>query len=455
MENINTWIKLGLMCICLLGITTCTSDEFQKEDQPVTEDPFKEGSVPIKVPLTKSVNDADPENRVVSVRLIIIRQNVVTNNKVISNIASTVTDVQLTDVVPAGYVDLFVIVNELPSWGLGSIQINDVLSSQVLKQKVLNFSAYPVVSSSQTIPMFKMYEHLRITINGETLLDGAPVSLSAVERLYAKVSLNLKCTFAELANGGDPIEIKQVSVKNMPKESYLAPMLYTKNGAADLFNGNMLALKLDSNYIWTADSLKSNFVCYIPEYLVSDTGRYTYVSAVVNLKDDANSEREYKIVIGDGIESGNAYMLGNTKLYSDIRVSRNTHYQFTGIIKSFDIRAEEDIEIRPKILVWETVGLDSTLIDDYNFTVSQHEFQRATGTAFNGVIEVTTDHPNGWSAVVAPTGARPTSLTGGPYTNKPSGKLTFTYSGATIASPAADTIKVTVGKLTKKFIIKN
>ncbi|MDR2388721.1 MAG: hypothetical protein LBD89_02905 [Tannerellaceae bacterium] len=454
--KINTWIKIGVVTLWLLGVTTCTSDEYSSDNRDVTPskvDPFEDGSVPVKIPLTKSVNDADPENRVVSVRLIIIRDNVVTNNKVIANIANTTTNVELTDIAPAGYVDLFVIVNELSEWDLGLINIGEVFSSSILKNKVLSFTNYPIVSPTQPIPMFQMYENLRITVDGETLLNNTPVTLSSVKRLYAKVTLNLNCTYTNLVNGGDPIEIKQVSIKSIPKESYLAPTPYTETGASNFFDGSTLALKRDSNYTWTNTGFTSNFLCYIPEYLVSDITRYMYISAIVNLVTDVNAQREYKIVLGDGIPNGNTYMLGNSKLYSDVRISRNTHYTFTGNITSFDIRGEEDIEIRPQILVWEGVSVDESEFRVYKLTVSQEEFKLSQNT-FSGVVDIFTDYSGGWSAVLAPkqSGTLRTTLTSSSGTSG-QGLLKFDYNGQAITD--ADTIKVTAGTVTKQILIKN
>ncbi|MDR1258218.1 MAG: hypothetical protein LBK65_02905 [Tannerellaceae bacterium] len=452
--KINTWIKLGLAYLCILLMATCATGEYSED--PGTEippvDPFKEGSVPIKVPITRAVNDNDPENRIESVRLVIIRQNVVTNNKMLGNLSS-ITNIQLTDIAPVGYVDLFVIVNELPVWNLGGIQINDILSPNVLKNKVLSFnSGYPVVNASHPIPMFRMYENLRIMLNGETLLNNVPVLLSSVERLYAKVTFELNCTFADLDNGGDPIEIKHVLLKSMPKESYLAPAQYTKSSPSDFFDGGVLAMKADSNYTWNSNQFNSDFVCYIPEYLVSDISRYVYVSAVVNLTADETAEKEYKIAIGDGIAKGNDHMLGSTRLYSDVRISRNTHYHFTGNIRSFDLSANQDIEIHPQIVAWGEAIVDYDP-REYLLQVSQNEFTfPSTAGLVQGVIHVVTDHPQGWSAVVAKgVPANSTTLVGS-YSGAPSGDLTLTASGTITV---ADTIKVTAGKVTKHILVKN
>jgi hypothetical protein len=434
----------------LIGITTCASDEHPLPGGGGGGNSVVDTlSVPIQVPFTKAPNDNLPENRIVSARIIVIKQDRVTNNRILNGIDISESNIQITDLVPVGYVDFFVIVNELVAWNLDDIHIGDIYFSNNLKQKIVTYNAgYPVVDATHPIPMFKMYENLQITENASTLLNNAPVALSSVERLYAKVSLELDCTFANLANGGDPIEIKQVSIKSMPKESYLAPTSYTKTGASDFFDGSTLTA---SNYTWTATGFESDFLCYIPEYLVSDISRNTYISAIVNLVADANSEREYKIVLGDSITKGNAYMLGNTKLYSDVRISRNTHYHFAGNIKSFDIRAEEDIELRPKILAWEETAVDSVIFQKYNLDVSQDLFQLSQ-VPFDGVINVDTDHPKGWSAVPVSSGNH-TTLIGGPYTGKSSGVLKFHYDGQAIIG--ADTIKVTAGNVTKKILVKN
>ncbi|MDR2809804.1 MAG: hypothetical protein LBB84_04505 [Tannerellaceae bacterium] len=455
--KINTFVKIGLLCIWFIGITTCTSDEHawqRGNSEQIDTTLFKEGTVPVLIPVTKSPNDNDPENRIVSVRIIVIKQDRVTNNKVINNINASETNIQLTDLVPVGTVDFFVIVNELSNWDLNGITIGNTYFSNNLKQKLISYnSGLPVVDATHPIPMFEMYENLQITESGNTLLNNISVTLSSVKRLYAKVTLNLKSIFEDLDNGGDPIEIKQVSIKRMPKESYLAPLSYTKNSASDFFSGT-LALTPNTNYFVYADSFKSNFICYIPEYLVSEIDSFTYISAVVNLVGDVNSEREYKIVLGDGISNGNTYMLGNTKLYSDVRISRNKWYQLDIKIKSFDIRGEEDIEIRPIIVPWDTsIPVDSTGFRDHILTVSQDIFQLAA-VSFDGIVEITTDHPGGWSANLAPkqSGTLRTTLNTFVGTSG-TGVLKFHYNGQSITE--ADTIKVTAGAVTKSILIKN
>ncbi|MDR1918894.1 MAG: hypothetical protein LBQ65_04515, partial [Tannerellaceae bacterium] len=350
--------------------------------------------------------------------------------------------------------------NEKPEWGLASLTVGQTYSSNDLESKILNFPTgnYITVDANNPIPMYRQYKNLQVSLEGALSIGGQAVTLGEVERLYAKVTLVIGTVFANLANGGDPIQLDSLGVKSMAKYSLLTPTLqYPVTTASGVFSPP--STTHTSNYVANATRFKDSVVYYLPEHRLSVPDYKTYLSLKVSLLGNtaADQQREYKLVIGDGIETcSNDSMLNGQLPLQNLFITRNTHYQYTANIKSFDIRSEEDIEIRPRIVAWETTSMDSTIFDDYVFTVSQDLFQRAaTGTAFNGVIEVTTDHPNGWSAVVAPTGTRPTSLTGGPYTNKPSGKLTFTYSGATIASPAADTIKVTVGKVTKKIIIKN
>jgi hypothetical protein len=444
----------------LIGITTCTSNEQSWEGGGgnVPTDTLKETTVPVKVPITKAPNDSDPENRIVSARIIVIKQNRITNNKVINNIADSEGNIQITDLVPVGHVDFFVIVNELSAWNLDDIDIGDTYFSNNLKQEIITYTGCPVVDATHPIPMFRMYENLLITEEGNTLQNNVSVTLSEVERLYAKVSFSLKCTFEDLPYK-DPIEIKSVTIKNMPKEAYLAPKEYTKTETSDFFEE---VLPLNTNtYTWTSTDFTSAFLCYIPEYLVSDITRYTYISAVVRLKGrtEPEYEKEYKIVLGNGITShNNAYMLGNTVTYSDVRISRNTHYSFTGNITSFDIPDEMDMVIKAKILKWEEKPLDQQNIQNYTLEVSQNEFLfRPPLSVVNGVVNVTTDYSDGWSATMAAkqSGVLRTSLddaVGGTVTKPSSGILKFTFDGNTIQD--ADTINVTAGSITKKILIK-
>ena len=145
--KIKTWIKAILFLLLFTGgMMSCTSEEAPVEWE---ENPYKEGSIPLDIPLTRSVNDAH-DKYIDSVRLIIIKNSVITNNRFIP-VASSQNDILFREEVPMGNVDYFLIVNELSSWNLDSatyLPVGKILFANDLKKKILSFNAYPVVNTT-------------------------------------------------------------------------------------------------------------------------------------------------------------------------------------------------------------------------------------------------------------------------------------------------------------------
>ena len=368
--KMKTLIKAVLPLLLLTGgMISCISEEtpFRRE-----ENPSREGSIPLDIPLTRSVNDA-PDKYVGSVRLIITKNNVVTNNRFIP-VPSSQNDVLFKELVPMGSVDYFLIANELSSWNLDStayLSVGTILFANDLKKKILSFNAYPVVNTTTNlIPMVQYYEGLVVTDNGSGQAvarhNGIDVtgSLGVVDRLYAKASLRLVCRFSDLfSDGGVPIELESVSVKSMPRESYLAPDFYYKTGSADFFDGSTAGVIAGSNYTLSgttpSDSFTGDFSFYIPEHLVADTARRTYISFVVRLIDETSIKKEYKISLGDSIDRQDlgampvlTYM-NEYAGYRGLRVSRNTHYDIVAAVKSFSIM---ELEFSSKVVKWGDTG---------------------------------------------------------------------------------------------------
>lgn len=439
----NALIKGAVVLIYFLGLLSCASEEL--EVLPV--DPFKEGSVPLEIPFTKSVNGADPEKRVGSVRMIILKGNRVTNNILVANIPDTQTDVILSAEVPIGTVDYFLIVNERLAWGFGTsaYDVGAVVFPKTIKEKILTFTAHPIVDiTSNFIPMFRHYEGVQFTKNvGEAFYEGTNIytALGEVERLYAKASLTLRALFVEQANGNEPIEIESISVRHMPRESYLAPALYSKTS---FFDGVPPVLDA-SNYFADADSFRGEFSFYMPEYLVTDTAHRTYFSAVVRVKSDHSLKKTYKIVLGNGIvdihsrqDSINYYMTHKASV-RQLRIDRNSHYMIQATIVGFDRASNHELIIKPEVVDWGLRDVDPNL-NQYNLTVSQDEFFVTGATTYTGTVKVTTNYPAGWTATCAQAGV----------TLTPSGNtLTFTIP----AIAGTYIIKVIAGNITKEIKI--
>jgi hypothetical protein len=315
--------------------------------------------------------------------------------------------------------------------------------------------------------MVGIYEHLYAAAgriyNKDTDTD---VEVGRVERLYAKVTFKITALFSEQNNDGDSIDIKSIRIKNMPAYSYLSPYLYLSTNVLD---GAMVAPNANNykNYYPSdPDScFRGVFSFYIPEYQLSDTSKYTYASIEVNLRNDPASQREYRIVVGNGIsrynEPGkdNAWLLNpgsSDRGIADLKINRNTHYYFDASIVDFDLRGEQELELHAVIRDWDDTSLDSIWIQDYTLAVSQDLFTLPENSSFTGILNVITDHSKGWEAWVTGSGhtrfpdhSNASSTPSGQVANY----LRFAYDGVALSPP--DTIHIKAGKLTKKIIITN
>jgi hypothetical protein len=413
----------------LVAITPSCSNEESVEPKPhvtIPDDPFKDGELPINLPVTRAINDNNPENGIVAARLIVIKNSIVTNNKefkIENNLALNDT-VHVKDTIPVGTVDMFIIVNEKTGWGLGSIAKGSSCSPSVIEGKTLTFDAEPVVNAANPIPMYKQYRNLVVTSQPATftLANGDPISmnlLGEVERLYAKVTLVLKAKFTDMLNGGDPIKIDDVSIKSMPKYSYLTPsvgLLYPAS-AGGYFNGAVRhPVNGQENYTEDANGLRDSLIWYIPEHRLSDTTYLTYISVKASLKDidpalQPDEQVEFKkIILGDGaglipqdslrIGSYNNAPISLDKWF----ITRNTHYTVNANILSFDKTNESLIDVTMKVVGWKSVDMDSTDIRQNELKISQDEFYYSD-TEFESAVTIETNHPEGWSVTVTPPGA--------------------------------------------------
>jgi hypothetical protein len=425
------------MCLMLLGISSCSSDEILIERTLPPE------TTPIQTVITRGPDD--DEQKVGNARMIIF---VVDNGteRLWSNQHKNFNNAAITfdTIVPVGYMHLFLIANEQPGWDLGS-----VTSRTQLKRTMLQFNAYPVVNEHSPIPMFGQYENVYIDSKGQTTINGAPVDLTrsggTVSRLFSKVTIDLVCKFSELANGGnDPIQLKKISIKQMPKESYLSPVAYSKTTDTDFFDGAPGSL-LSPNYVEVADSFKGNFLFYIPEYLPYGLDKRTNISIEVALRDEPDIKREYHVIIGDGVRTKtNTEMSAATGVtVADLAVTRNTHYHYTIRVKSFDQNSAKNLEIDAKVVTWEPVDIPGPSAD-YDLDVTPTEFKVGTG-AYSGVVLITTTYAHPLTATSTETWINNITITN-------NGRLSFDVTGT---GTAGDTgyIEIAAGKLTRKIKI--
>jgi hypothetical protein len=452
------------MAFFVAMISSCSDEAAVNPPVPPTikENPFKDGELPIDLPVTRAVNDGDPENKVTSARLIVIKNSVVANNKKITVVSAG--DETISAVIPVGTVDMFIIVNEDPAWGLDAIQINDAYFPENIEKKVLTFSAYPIVDLDHPIPMYRQFRNLHVSNTGTTFtFDGSviPVAdLGVVERLYAKVTLVINATFAAMANGGDPIKLDHVSIKSMPKYSYLTPSVGLLYPAASggYFNGADSAQT--ANYTANATGLHDSIVWYIPEHRLSDPAYMTYISIKASLEDnqDPDEQVEFKgIILGDGAGTIDQDSLrigkdnsGNNASLNNWFITRNTHYQVKATITSFGKTNESDMSILMKVVGWTKAMTDDWDIWEYRLKVSQDRFYIPPTGAFEGVVTIKTNYPGGWGV----TSDKITCFSNGcesSLENQMGTSLRFRYSGTENTY-----IDVKAGPLTKRIdVIRN
>jgi hypothetical protein len=413
-------IHITLIAVALLVAMTpsCSSDEMIVKPVPPPVGPFDDGELPIDLPVTRAVNDGDKENQIKTARLIVIKNSVVANNIPIT-VASG--DVTISAIIPVGTIDMFLIANEDPSWGFGAINVGATYFSENIEKKTLTFTAYPVVKlNDNPIPMYKQFKGLHVSNEGTTFtFEGSGITidkLGEVERLYAKVKLEIKAIFEDMDNGGDPIQLDSMSVKSMPKFSYLTPsvgLLYPASG--EYFDGVITVTAGDgpkTGYYEVKDEPKPHFIdsitWYIPEHRLSDPTKMTYLSVKASLQGNTDPElqREYKIAIGDGMVkytddhtpgAKNADMFKSGVPLKDLFITRNTFYTVKAQIKSFDIMNESEIDVISKIILWEETWVDGTDIWNYELKVSQDEFHIQGANDYYGVVTIETNDPGGWS----------------------------------------------------------
>jgi hypothetical protein len=401
-----------------------------KPKPPVTiDDPFKEGELPIDLPVTRAVNDGNPENIVKTARLIVIKNSIVANNQMVT-VASSDASPSISAVIPVGTIDMFIIVNEDPGWSLGAITVNNFYDSENIEKKTLTFSAYPVVDDTHPIPMYRQFKGLHVSNAGTFTFEGSTIpmaDLGAVDRLYAKLRLAVGAVFANMDNGGDPIKIDSMSVKSMPNYSYLTPsvgLLYPASGGYFDAIRNVKTAKYD----FTSAAVHDTITWYIPEHRLSDPARVTYISIKASLEDnqDVDEQVEYKIAIGDGASTRpQADMFSGIIPITELFITRNVYYDVSATIKSFDKTNESLIDVTMKVVGWTSVPMDTTDIWQYELKVSQDAFYYPNATDFNGAVTIETNHPEGWSVTTTSPGA-------GKYLYVDNGSGGATYTTATL-----------------------
>lgn len=429
-NSLSSLLRAAFCTITLaLSAFSCASDEQSVE-------PVQEKEVLLQFMMTRS---GVTEDRIGDMRMIVFDKS----GNCHVNTTTLKDDVEwwFEELVPTGLLDVYFIANELPAWSLASIS-----SPAELKSKVLSYTVHPVVDNNNPIPMVGIIQDLDAVYGTTAVIDGEDGKI--LERLYAKVTLGLYCDFGDIED--TEIVIDKVLINSMPGASYLSPATYTASTFFSSTGSEIIIPGAAHGYAPDTDGFKAEgIVFYIPEYLISDKTKYTYLSIHASEKGNASVTREYTVAIGNGMENLTIDgMKGSSTTVADLTVSRNTHYMIEAYIKGF--HQSHSLTVNAKVVGWEGVNID-TGYPTYLLTVSRDNFNLAAGS--QGAVYINTDHPDGWKATIG-NGSGQTSFVG--YTagtaNMPPGYLTFQVNGAITT---ADTVKVTAGNITKKILIEN
>jgi hypothetical protein len=447
------WICLVIYCF----FSSCAAES--------TAEPERRGEEKgiLHVPMTRGTYAE--ESDIQSARMIVFRGNgdLVKNTNTPSD-PMPYTPYTFVDTVPVGYLNVYLIANEMAGWNLSA-----VTTEAQLMQKIYDYGAptqLPDADATHHVPMFGMYKGIYINALGNSTKDltspnpGVDPYPITVERIFSKVTLKLQCLFGEQANGGDPVELKSISLKRVPKESYLVPKRFI-GGISDFndYHTTSPYLAPTSGYVENATGFQDSISFYIPEYMANDTSLYTYLSIKANVKGFSTIDREFKLVLGEGLTHGNKFMLGDSILpdghqrnVGDVSVLRNTHYVIDARIVNFDKSGYMDIDLKLDVIAWDGTIADPDDVHDYALFVSQSEFH-PTSSPYKGVVNIVTDYGKGWNASVESATGGATCTLQPLVTGQPSGALNFTYTGG---SPSSIKIKITTGpdnKITKYIMI--
>ncbi|MDH6306603.1 hypothetical protein M2459_003328 [Parabacteroides sp. PF5-5] len=418
-----------LSCLSLCWLFSCTSGEME------VEQPEKEMTT-LQLSLTRS-GDEDPETAVGKVRLVVLNRS----GRCLLNTTTPQADgVTFEEIVPAGYLQILLFANEVNSWNLDSWQEGQTVSESDIKAKQLNFTGYPTVDENNLIPMFGRYEVIA-EANKLTEISGTTHPLGTVERLYAKVTLNIKCDYSASSLAGTKVLLNKVTVCHMPGISYLMASPY--EGSGFITEG---AAIVPNNTSHGYDPDNSGFEAqgitfYIPEHILNSRDKYTYLTVYAYQADNTSNTRKYTLVIGNGMAGKTVeWMKGDGPTLADLAVTRNTHYQFNATITGFN----QSLTVNAKVVTWETINIPAEY-PTYFLSVSRSSLNLAVGET--GSVYVNTDYGS-WTAEIE-TGSDIT-ITNGSASGP--GYFTITVNNAITT---ANVIKVTAGNMTKKIIVEN
>ena len=346
-----------VLSLTLLTPYSCSMEEAQKSESKEKEE------VLLSVPFTRSGSPTD-ENRVHSARLIVVRSAAASQTdggKVLvnSNTPVAIDPIneawqQFKEFVQVGYIDMYIFVNELTSWNLASIAVGSTFNFNDIKSKTLTFTDYPAVGPTDPIPAFTFEQQLHIDQGGVVRKNGTPISQFEADRLFAKVLIKINCDFTDLP-ANEPIRLDSIYIRSMPKTSWMVAAPYTLTSPSDYFDGtyytpaNAFGTPYDDSF-----GFYHEYVFYIPEYLIRDVTKRTYITIVAH-KEVAPLQRfHYTLVVGDGIPTKTVADMKTTTNTADLTITRNVCYTFNIVkIIGFGDLDDRTIHLEASVSNWQ------------------------------------------------------------------------------------------------------
>ncbi|MDR2775809.1 MAG: hypothetical protein LBC19_13940 [Tannerella sp.] len=460
-------------CLMILGVSSCVS-EFSDGGGEV---PVVEAKGILHVPMTRGDNVQDS---IIKSRMIVFKANgnFVLNTDQPKNPAPYTDPNHPTfvEIVPTGSLNVYLIANERSSWRLDTIKTEATLRNVRYEYYSQNATQLPEADATWPIPMFGIHRNVFVDESGNTSIDLTSPNPPAdpypvtVKRIFAKVTLYLICQFSDQNNGGTPLVLDTLKLRRIPSYSWLYATPYSGDSLwlPERFTGefhdalapfypniSLVSGWPMSNYEKDAYKFQDTVSFFIPEYLPNDTSLYTYLSIRVNVENQPDVAKTYRLILGEGLKHGSKFMSGDSILPNghrrdiyDLSIQRNTHYIITAMIKNFGLTGKEDLDVYLKVANWEEVGLGPEDIDNYTLNISQGEFHVTKGET--AVVRIETNHREGWRATVSgDLELRDGTGYASSLQRQDSGPLEFRVK--TTATSGSHYIDIIVGKITKRI----
>ena len=364
---------LAFVVICLLF--SCS------EERPILDPQGDMASISLFFPTSRGFGN--PEKTLDSLRVIIFRSTELgvelgapVTNRIVYPIPPDDDEIEVTEIVPVGYLNIYLIGNESVD-----MHLETVTSFNDLRAVVINNDLPLHDYLSPSFPMYSGYRAVRVDALGNITHPNVSTAggkyTFLVERAISRLDVKLSCVFADL--GGRPITIDSASIKSMPLKPWLVPAEYTLTADTDFFSTDYRSSSKDvSTYLTTTrvDGLPGfenfnnvPFTFYIPEHIFSNTSQsrnhFTYLKLVGHqLPPYSPTTLTYRIPIADSLGIGSntvAYLLNNyaTVPVNDLQISRNMAYDLVLNIKGLGER--DDIEVSAVVKDWDLKNREEDL----------------------------------------------------------------------------------------------